>query len=392
MVGHCKIRPYKRGREGLARPLPDEYRVTSIAARAHSVMTMTKSRSIRVALTVAVTAAVAACGSSVPSPTAAPTATPKPTPVVTPAPTARRYAYKDMVVGFVQAGSASPWRVANASSFTDTATAEGIALKVHDSQGSYQDQIAAFAQFDKDPAVNVIVLDPVVGTGYDDALKAAAAAGKVVVVEDQTIDSAPSLYATFVGADRVAEGQKAATAMCDLLRNFAAAKHNVAEIAGAVGAEATIDRGQGFRRGMTACGITIPTGFSQNSDWGVPTSKGIMSLFLKKSRNIQGVFAHNDEEAIGAIQAIKAAGLKPGRDIMVVGIDATTDGFKALITGELGADIEYNPLLGPQVFDAALRALNGDALLPKWIKAQEGQYLSLQGAGALNSVLATRKY
>jgi len=93
--------------------------------------------------------------------------------------------------------------------------------------------------------------------------------------------------------------------MCDLLKN--STKKNVVEISGAVGASAAIDRAKGFREKMGDCGITITD--SQTGNWGVPDSKAVMAAFLKKSTDIQGVFAHNDEEAIGAIQAIQEAGL-----------------------------------------------------------------------------------
>jgi ABC-type sugar transport system substrate-binding protein len=113
---------------------------------------------------------------------------------------------------------------------------------------------------------------------------------------------------------------------------------------------------------------------------------------LKKTTDIQAVFAHNDEEAIGAIQAIEEAGLKPGKDIFVLGLDATADGFKYLITGELSADIECNPLLAPQVYEAVLKAMNGDTTVPTWVPSQEGQFFAAQGADALKAILATRKY
>jgi galactofuranose transport system substrate-binding protein len=227
-------------------------------------------------------------------------------------------------------------------------------------------------------------------TGYDDVLKEAQAAGKVVILEDRRIDADPSLYYTYIGSDFNLEGQKAAKAMCDLLKD--SPKKNVAEITGAVGASAGIDRAKGFREKMGDCGITIPDGLSQTGNWGVPESKAVMEAFLKKTKDIQGVFAHNDEEAIGAIQAIKEAGLVPGKDVQVIGVDATANGFKALISGELGADIECNPLLAPQVYDAALKALNGDTSLPKWVPSQEGEFFAAQGAAALTAILATRKY
>jgi len=176
--------------------------------------------------------------------------------------------------------------------------------------------------------------------------------------------------------------------MCDLLKD--SQKKNVVEISGAVGASAAIDRAKGFREKIGDCGITITD--SQTGNWGVPESKAVMEAFLKKSKDIQGVFGHNDEEAIGAIQAIKEAGLVPGKDIMVVGVDATADGFKYLISGELGADIECNPLLAPQVYEAALKGLNGDTSIPKWVPSQEGQFFAAQGADKLNEILKTRKY
>jgi ABC-type sugar transport system substrate-binding protein len=293
-----------------------------------------------------------------------------------------------MVVGFIQTGSESGWRAANTASFKETADQLGINLKFYDAQNKLENQVSAFHQFNQDPSVNVIILAALDVTGYDEVLKEAQAAGKIVVLEDRRIDADPSMYVTYIGSDFALEGQKSAAAMCDLLKD--SAKKNVVEISGAVGASAAIDRAKGFREGMGDCGITITE--TQTGNWGVPESKAVMEAFLKKSKDIQGVFAHNDEEAIGAIQAIKEAGLVPGKDIQVIGVDATANGFKAMIAGELAADIECNPLLAPQVYDAALKALNGDTTLPKWVPSEEGEFFAAQGADKLNEILKTRKY
>lgn len=324
-----------------------------------------------VALLVVATLVLAACGGG-----AAATQAPK------------TYTYKDMTVGFIQTGSESGWRAANTSSFKETATQLGLNLKFYDAQNKIENQVSAFHQFNQDPSVNVIILAALDVTGYDDVLKEAQTNHKVVVLEDRRIDADPSLYYTYIGSDFINEGHEGAAAMCDLLKN--STKKNVVEISGAVGASAAIDRAKGFREKMTDCGITITD--SQTGNWGVPESKAVMEAFLKKSTDIQGVFAHNDEEAIGAIQAIKEAGLVPGKDIQVIGFDATADGFKYLISGEMGADIECNPLLAPQVYEAALKALNGDTSLPKWVPSQEGQFFAAQGADKLNEILKTRKY
>ena len=359
---------------------------------------MTKSGFFpRIAMTLVMTALVGACSSgatTAPSAAAPSVAAPSAAAPSAAAPSAAAAAktFKDMTVGFIQTGSESGWRAANTASFKETAVQKGINLKFYDAQNKLENQVSAFHQFNQDPSVNVIILAALDVTGYDDVLKEAKAAGKVVVLEDRRIDADPSLYYTYIGSDFINEGHESAAAMCDLLKAFPADKHNVAEISGAVGASAAIDRAKGFREKMGDCGITIPDGLSQTGNWGVPESKAVMEAFLKKTKNIQGVFAHNDEEAIGAIQAIKEAGLVPGKDIMVIGLDATADGFKYLISGEMGADIECNPLLAPQVYDAALKALNGDTSLPKWVPSQEGAFFAAQGADALKAILATRKY
>jgi len=211
--------------------------------------------------------------------------------------------YADMNVGFIQTGSESGWRAANTASFKETADQLGIKLNFYDAQNKLENQVSAFHQFNQDPSINVIILAALDVTGYDEVLREAQQNGKLVVLEDRRIDADPSMYYTYIGSDFDLEGQNAAIAMCDLLKD--STSKNVAEISGAVGASAAIDRAKGFREKMGDCGITIPDGLSQTGNWGVPESKAVMEAFLKKTTDIQGVFAHNDEEAIGAIQAIQ---------------------------------------------------------------------------------------
>jgi ABC-type sugar transport system substrate-binding protein len=262
---------------------------------------MTRSGTVkRLALVLGVTSILAACSSggatTAPSAAAASAAAPS-------AAAAGAKTYKDLTIGFIQTGSESGWRAANTASFKETATQLGINLKFYDAQNKLENQVSAFHQFNQDPSVNVIILAALDVTGYDDVLKEAKAAGKVVVLEDRRIDADPSLYYTYIGSDFDLEGQKVAAAMCDLLKD--SPKKNVVEISGAVGASAAIDRAKGFREKMDACGITITA--TQTGNWGVPESKAVMAAWLKdpKIKDIQGVFGHNDEEAIGAIQAIK---------------------------------------------------------------------------------------
>jgi galactofuranose transport system substrate-binding protein len=297
--------------------------------------------------------------------------------------------YEDMTVGFIQTGSESGWRAANTASFKETAEQLGIDLRFYDAQNKLENQVTAFHQFNQDPEVDVIILAALDVTGYDEVLQEAKDNGKIVVLEDRRIDADPELYATYIGSDFNLEGQKAALAMCDLLADSDNKK--IVEITGAVGASAAIDRAAGFREAMGECGIEIID--SQTGNWGVPESKAVMEAFLKNHEGeIAGVFGHNDEEAIGALQAIEEAGLVPGEDIKVIGVDATAHGFEYLIQGKINHLVECNPLLAPQVYEAALAALNGDTSLPKWVPSQEGEFAASQGADELTEILSTRKY
>jgi ABC-type sugar transport system substrate-binding protein len=306
---------------------------------------------------------LAACGT-----TAEPTAKPTDTPPTAP-PAAEAYGYEDMVVGFLQTGSEGGWRAANTASFKETAEQLGITLKFYDSQNDLAKQVAGFHQFNQDPEVNVIVLAALETTGWEEVLKEAQAAGKTVVLEDRRIDAPEDLYATYIGSDFAEEGRKGADEMCQLLEGMAG--KNVWELVGNVGSSAAKDRGQGFREKMDQCGITITK--SQTANWSITEGKQVTEAWLKETKDVQGIFAQNDEMGLGAIEALKEAGLTPGVDVKIITFDATAGAFKAMLAGEVNVSVECNPLLAPQVYEAALKALNGESL-PKWVPSQEGVF------------------
>jgi ABC-type sugar transport system substrate-binding protein len=287
----------------------------------------------------------------------------------TPTPTMKVWTYDEMTVGIIQAGSGDKWHTANTASFEEVAQLLGIKLKFYDAQFKTEVQIVAFRGFIQDPDVNVIVLAALEPTGWEDLLKQAKAAGKVVIFEDLRIEAPEDLYATYVGSDFVEEGRKAAIEMCKLLEG---SHRNVWELTGSVeGPDAykTNGRSQGFHEKMGECGITVTQIQIANLDGA--EGEAVMEAFLKKNTNIQGLFAQNEDMVLSAIQAIKGVGLKPGIDIKIVSIDATPAVFNVMLVGELNVCLEYNPLLAPQVYEAALRTLNGE-MLPKWIPSQEG--------------------
>ena len=228
-------------------------------------------------------------------------------------------------------------------------------------------------------------MSPLEVTGWEQVLKDAKAAGKPVILSDRRIDGNEDLYVTFIGADFVEEGRKAGTEMCKLLEG--SEKKNVWELVGNVGAAPAIDRGKGFRETAEKCGIIVTN--SQTANWSIIEGKQVTEAWLKESKDVQGIFGQNDEMAFGAIEALKEAGLVPAVDVKIISVDATAGAFQAMLDGTLNVTVECNPLLAPQVYEAALAALNGETL-PKWIPSQESVFY--MDDPNLKEIAAGRKY
>lgn len=334
-----------------------------------------------------VSIALTACGAPA---TEAPVATSIPA-VATGAPDSEGLAcapsceYSDLVVGFVQTGSEGGWRAANTASFKDAADQLGLKLKFYDSQNDLARQVAGFQQFILDPEVNVIVLAALETTGWEEVLLQAKDAGKIVIIEDRRIDAPENLYATYIGSDFAEEGRKSADEMCKLLEDMSG--KNVWELVGNIGSSAAKDRGHGFREKMSECGIEITN--SQTGNWSATEGKQVTAAWLQQNKDVQGIFAQNDEMGFGAIEALKEAGFVPGVDVKIISVDATAGAFDAMLAGNLNVTVECNPLLAPQVYEAALKAANGE-ILPKWVPSQEGVFYA--DDPNLQQIIAGRTY
>lgn len=206
-----------------------------------------------------------------------------------------------------------------------------------------------------------------VETGWETVLQEAKDAGIPVIMVDRRADVPRELYATYLGSDFVEEGRKAGNEMNNLLPDGG----KIVELVGTVGSAPANDRYSGFREAL-ADNIEIID--SQSGDFTRAGGKEVMEAFLKNyGDEIVGLYAHNDDMAIGAIQAIEEFGLQPGVDIKIVSIDAVRGAFEAMIDGKLNVTVECNPLLGPQFYELALRAVNGEEL-PEWVPSEESIY------------------
>ncbi len=267
----------------------------------------------------------------------------------------------DLTVGFSQIGSESGWRAAETSVTKQEAEKRGVDLKFADAQQKQENQIKAIRGFVAQ-GVDAIFVAPVVATGWDAVLKEAKDAEIPVILLDRGIEGSPDLYMTMVASDQVLEGKVAG----DWLVKDAAGKEcNVVELQGTTGSSPAINRKKGFEDAIAGT-PTIKIIRSQTGDFTRAKGKEVMEGFLKAEnggKNICALYAHNDDMAVGAIQAIKEAGLKPGTDIKVVSIDAVPDIFKAMADGEANATVELTPNMAGPAFDA-LEKFKADGTMP----------------------------
>ncbi len=294
--------------------------------------------------------------------------------------------YKDLIVGYAQLGAESEWRSANTVSVKQAAADLGVELKFSDAQQKQENQIKAIRSLIAQK-VDVIGVAPLVETGWDDVFKEAKDAGIPIILVDRRAAVAPDLYVTFIGSDFLEEGRNAARIMAKLTNGSA----NIIELQGTRGSAPANDRFSGFREILKDY-PHMKILDTEDGNFTVAKGKEVMAAFLQKyGKDITAVFAHNDDMALGAIQAIEEYGLKPGEDIKIVSVDAARGAFEAMIAGKLNATVECNPLLGPQFFELALKVVNGEPV-PKWIPSQESEFYASQGADQLKQILATRKY
>ena len=297
--------------------------------------------------------------------------------------------HRPIVVGFSQIGSESEWRTANTASVQQSFRNDpDMKLIYSDAQQKQENQIQALRSFVA-RKVDVILFTALVETGYRPVLEEAKRAGIPVIMIDRDVAKEDrDLRLTIMGSNFVVEGEKAANWLAGYLKKQGKgnAPINIVELQGTTGSAPAIDRYNGFRNIMK----NYPNWKITRSQTGNFTSsegKMVMEAFLKSDKNIDVLYAHNDQMALGAIQAIKEAGLKPGKDIIIVAIDAVKGAFEAMVKGEMNASIECNPLLGPQALQAVHDLADGK-ILPERIWTIEGIYDQTNAKKAL----PTRQY
>ncbi|MDR3210743.1 MAG: ABC transporter substrate-binding protein [Planctomycetota bacterium] len=282
-----------------------------------------------------------------------------------------------ITVGFAQLGAESMWRTANTDSIKGEAASRGINLIFSDAQQKQENQIKAVQSFIAQ-GVDVIGLPPVVNSGWEPVLREAKEAGIPVILADRTVDTSDdSLYVSFIGSNFIMEGESAGNWLVrELKAKYGDVKGEVFELVGTVGAAPAIDRKKGFEN-VIASYPNLNIVKSQSGDFTRAQGKEVMEAFIKSPEWTKAqtkiIYGHNDDMVLGAIQALEEAGVNPGKECIIIGVDAIADAFEAIAQGKMHVTVECNPLIGPQFYDM-VEALVAGKTIPKIVYSNEGTY------------------
>lgn len=265
---------------------------------------------------------------------------------------------RKIVLGFAQVGTESSWRIANTKSVISAASEAGIDLIYENAEQSQEKQIEFIRRFIK-MKVDVIVFSPKTETGWEEVLQEARAAGIPVILSDREVKVADdTMWTSYMGSDFIEEGRRAARWLVNETKDEKQT-YNIVEIQGTEKSAPAIGRKKGFDEGIKD-NNRFKMLASLNGDFTFKKGKELMQEALSEyGKNIQVVYSHNDDMALGAIEAIEEFGLKPGKDIIIISVDATILAFKAMSIGKLNFAVECNPLLGPQLMKAVKDLMEG---------------------------------
>jgi ribose transport system substrate-binding protein len=272
-------------------------------------------------------------------------------------------------VGFAQTESNNPWRIAQTESFRKTAGTCNWDLVITDANGSAAKQVADVDSLIAQ-RIDVLFLAPREEGPLIPAVMRAKAAGVPTFLVDrnvsQNVAQAGRDYVTFMGSDFIDQGRRAAEW---LKTNFKGEKGVIIQLEGTTGSSPANDRKKGFNDAIAA-DKRFEIVASRSGDFARDRGRRVMETLLQAHPNVNVVYAHNDEMAIGAIQALEAAGRKPGQDVTIVSIDGTRDALQAIIDGKMGVTVESSPFFGPLACETMRRYARGEQI-PAWIKVED---------------------
>ena len=279
-----------------------------------------------------------------------------------------------LLVGFAQIGSESGWRIGNTRSVQEASERAGVRLMMADANQKQENEIRALRSFIA-YNVDVIAFVPIVEDGWENVLQEAKQAGIPVILSDRQVSAAldPGLYSAYVGADFAAEGRRAGEYLLRKADETGAAKLRVAELTGTPDSTPALQRADGFRRVVEGDG-RIEIAASVSGDFLRSKGKEAMETILSEHpEGIDVLYSHNDAMTYGALEAMEAAGLRPGEDVIVISVDGEQEAIDLLRAGRINCVVECTPMLGELVMDLALRLAAGEEV-PRVTYPQEAVF------------------
>ena len=285
-------------------------------------------------------------------------------------------AFADYKVAFSQIGQESDWRTANTDSIKAAIeNHEGWELIYDDAQQKQENQIKALRNFIT-PGVDVILFTGVVSTGWEEVLKEVNDEGIPLILVDRLPDCIDQIdYVAAFGGDFVEEGRRQVAWAGEYLKSIGRGEEevNVVIMEGTTGASAQVGRTEGNLAAIEAYPNMKVVG-QQSGNFTRAEGQALMESWLKSIDKIDVLIAQNDDMALGAVDAIKAAGTVPGKDIIIVGCDSVKAAFDAIVAGDMNATIECTPLYGPFVVETIEKLQAGETLSKEVIHPVEGVF------------------
>ncbi|MDR3321907.1 MAG: ABC transporter substrate-binding protein [Synergistaceae bacterium] len=279
-----------------------------------------------------------------------------------------------VVLGFAQLGAESEWRTSSSQSVIDAAREYGIELMFENAQQKQENQIKAIRSFIAH-RVDVIAFSPVVETGWDNVLLEARAAGIPVILVDRRIETELSgVYVSYLGSDFAEEGRRAGRWLMQKFRGTEGGI-GIVELRGTEGASPTKGRDEGFREEISGDGrfaiVRSLSGDFMRSK-GRETMEHILDEYYNpaEGRNIDVLFAHNDDMAMGAMEEMEKRGIRPGRDVVIISVDAQRSALEALREGRINCVVECTPYVGERLMRLVMALASGETV-PQAIYSDE---------------------
>jgi ABC-type sugar transport system substrate-binding protein len=267
---------------------------------------------------------------------------------------------KNAVVGFSQSEKeANPFRIAETQSIKDEAAKVGVKQLLTTNANSQLNKQISDIQDMINQGAQALIVAPLNSDGLEPALAAARAKNIPVLTVDRKVNSEPCKdYVSFLGSNFVEQGKRAADEMAKALNK----KGKVAILLGSSGNNVTTDRTKGFVDEMKKAAPDVEIVAQQTGEFTREKGQQVMEQIIQAQPDITGVYAENDEMALGALVALKSAGKAPGTDVQVVSIDGTRNAVQKVVDGEMAAVVESNPRFGPLAFETLKKFLNGETV------------------------------